>query len=90
MQVLPAAGQALLKQECALLAGTSARFKAFRPWAKEKKNQDFGQCSAKAVGVGLQPVAVSAAAGPADAYLSQAWMRSSTVLPGKVTLQSLG
>lgn len=88
MQVLPADEQALLKQECALHAATSAQLKAFRLWAKEK-NQDFGQCSANAVGVVLQPVAVLTAAGPAHAYLSQALMSSRLVVSGKVILQYL-
>ena len=54
-----------------------------------RKNQDFGQCSAEAAGVGLQPVVILTAAGPAHAYLSQALMRSRLVLSGKVTPQSL-
>ena len=53
-----------------------------------RKNQDFGQCLAKAVGVGLQPVVVSTAAGPALAHLSQAQRRSRLVLSGEVTPQS--
>lgn len=72
------AASRLLTQEHMLHAAASAT-SGLSGFGLRRQNHDFGQCLAKSVGVGDQPVVVVLAAGPAHARLSPAQMRSRSV-----------